>query len=108
MRSEPSGVRAKKLPHAKSHLSASGSILNYFSTDILFTSGLRLLAETVSAAGALWTPMVTFINYKVDSISKYVCSTVIIDINEKSPNFPIYKFLMSNDDVITSDELSFF
>ena len=35
----------------------------------------------VSAGGALWAPGVTLINYKGDNISKYVCLTVIIDIN---------------------------
>ena len=34
----------------------------------------------MSAGGALWAPVVTFINYNWDDISKYVCPTVVIDI----------------------------
>ena len=37
----------------------------------------------VSARGALWAPGVTLINYKGNNISKYVWSTVIIDITRK-------------------------
>ena len=55
----------------------------------------------VSAGGSLGSPGVTLVNYKGDSISKYVCPTVITDITQKSPNLSILNFLMRNDDVIT-------
>ena len=55
----------------------------------------------VSAGGSLRSPEVTLVNYKGESISKYVCPTVLIDITQKSPNLSILKFLMRNDDVIT-------
>ena len=41
------------------------------------------LANTVFAGGGLRAPGVTLINYKGDSISKYICSTVIIYIARK-------------------------
>ena len=56
----------------------------------------------MSARGSLRSPGVTLVNYKGDSISKYVCPNVIIDITRKITKFVNLKiFLMSNDDVIT-------
>ena len=45
------------------------------------------LADTVSAGGALWAPVVTLINYMGDNIPKYVCPTVIFDIARKITKF---------------------
>ena len=53
----------------------------------------------VSAGGALWAPGVAMINYKRENISKYVSTTVIIKIAQKSPNLSIFKILMRNDEV---------
>ena len=55
----------------------------------------------VSAGGCLRSPGVTLVNYKGDNISKYVCSTVLIDITRKITKFVNFKILMRNDDVIT-------
>ena len=41
----------------------------------------------VSAGGSLRSPGVTLVNYKGDSISKYVCPTVIINITRKITKF---------------------
>ena len=41
----------------------------------------------VSAGGSLRSPGVTLVNYKGDNISKYVCSTVLIDITRKITKF---------------------
>ena len=41
----------------------------------------------MSAGGSLRSPGVTLVNYKGDNISKYVCSTVLIDITRKITKF---------------------
>ena len=45
----------------------------------------------VSAGGSLRSPGVTLVNYKGDNISKYVCSTVLIDITRKITKFVNFK-----------------
>ena len=45
----------------------------------------------VSAGGSLRSPEVTLVHYKGDSISKYVCPTVIIDMTRKITKFVILK-----------------
>ena len=55
----------------------------------------------MSAGGSLQSPGVTLVMYKGDSLSKYVCPTVIIDITRKNTKFVNLNFLMRNDDVIT-------
>ena len=45
----------------------------------------------VSAGGSLRSPEVTLVNYKGDSISKYVCPTMIIDITRKITKFVNFK-----------------
>ena len=46
----------------------------------------------VSARGSLRLPGVTLVDYKGDSISKYVCPTVIIDMTRKITKFVNFKF----------------
>ena len=56
----------------------------------------------MSAGGSLRSPGVTLVNYKGDSISKYVHLSALESISlEKSPNLSILKILMRSDDVIT-------
>ena len=56
----------------------------------------------MSAGGSLRSPGGDIVNYKGDNISKYVHLSVLKSISlEKSPNLPILKFLMRNDDDIT-------
>ena len=55
----------------------------------------------VPAGCALRVPGVTLAKYKEDSISKYVCLTVIMDIARKSPNLSIFTILIRNDEAIT-------
>ena len=101
LNSEFTGAIAKRLPHAKNQLSVPGSFFNQFVTEIyiltiktrlmcvyiyMYTSALRACLRCaagghfVPAGGSLRSPGVTLVNYKGDNISKYVCSTVLIDI----------------------------
>ena len=112
--SELTGGIAKILPHAKNQLSSSGSFFNQFVTEIYIytyihtythinrvlivrTSALRACLRCaagghfVSAGGSLRSPGVTLVNYKGDNISKYVCSTVLIDITRKITKFVNFK-----------------
>ena len=102
--SELTGAIAKILPHTKNQLSAPGSFFNQFVTDINYnrvlivkTSALRACLRCtagghfVSAGGSLRSPGVTLVNYKGDNISKYVCSTVLIDITRKITKFVNFK-----------------
>ena len=63
----------------------------------IYTSALRacLRCEAgghfVSAGGSLRSLGVTLVNYKGDNISKYVCSTVLIDITRKITKFVNFK-----------------
>ena len=45
----------------------------------------------VSAGGSLRSPEVTLVNYKGDSIYKYVHRSVKIDITQKIVNFKIFE-----------------
>ena len=82
LRSELTGVIAKRLPHAKNQLSTPGSFFNQFVTDIyiltiktrllyiyIYTSALRACLRCaagghfVSAGGSLRSPGVTLVNY---------------------------------------------
>ena len=64
---------------------------------IVRTSALRACLRCaagghfVSAGGSLRSPGVTLVNYKGDNISKYVCSTVLIDITRKITKFVNFK-----------------
>ena len=100
--SELTGAIAKRLPHAKNQLSGPNSFFNQFVTDILYiyilyTSALRACLRCaadghfVSAGGSLRSPRVTLVNYMGDNISKYVCSTVLIDITRKITKFVNFK-----------------
>ena len=97
LNSELPGAMVKRLPHAKNQLSMPGSFFNQFVTEIyIYTSALRLLAlrgwwTICAAGGSLRSPGVTLVNYKGNSISKYVCPTVIIDITRKITKFVNYK-----------------
>ena len=63
----------------------------------IYTSALRACLRCaagghfVSARGSLRSPGVTLVNYKGDNISKYVCSTVLIDITRKITKFVNFK-----------------
>ena len=95
LNSELTGAIAKILPHAKNQPPAPGSFFNQFVTDIYiyiyiqarFAAG----GHFVSAGGSLRSPGVTLVNYKGDNISKYVCSTVLIDITRKITKFVNFK-----------------
>ena len=104
--SELTGAIAKRPPQVKTQLSAPGSFFNQFVTDIslllklddcIYTSALRACLRCaagghfVSAGGSLRSPGVTLVNYKGDNISKYVCSTVLIDITRKITKFVNFK-----------------
>ena len=62
--------------------------VNFYLTSAL-RACLRCAAggHFVSAGGSLRSPGVTLVNYKGDNISKYVCSTVLIDITRKITKF---------------------
>ena len=63
----------------------------------IYTSALRACLRCaagghfVSAGGSLRSPGITLVNYKGDNISKYVCSTVLIDITRKITKFVNFK-----------------
>ena len=45
------------------------------------------VADTLCPQGAPFGPRITLINYKMDSISKHVCLTVIIELTRKITKF---------------------
>ena len=103
LNSELTGAIAKILPHAKNQLSAPGSFFNQFVTDIyiyryIYTYKRASLACAPRLADTLCPPEapfgrleVTLVNYKGDSISKYVCPTFIIDTTRKITKFVNFK-----------------
>ena len=48
--------------------------------------------QFVSAGGALWAPGLTLIYHKEDTISKYVCLTVKIDVTRTITKFVNFEF----------------
>ena len=95
--SELTGAIAKRLPHAKNQLSTPGSFFNQFVTDIYIYKRASL-ACAARLADTLCPPEAPFghlrsslINYMGDSISKYICPTVIIDIARKITKFIKFK-----------------
>ena len=98
---ELTGAIGKRLPHAKSQLSAPGSFFNQFVKIYILTIKTRLMfvfiyiqarfaclrcaagGHFMSAGGTLRSPGITMVNYKGDSKSKYAQLTVNIDITRK-------------------------
>ena len=92
--SELTGAIAKKLPRAKNQLSAPGSFFNQFVQRYIHIYKRASLAYAARLADTLCPPEapfgrleVTLVNYKGDIISKYVWTTVIIDIARKITKF---------------------
>ena len=55
---------------------------------MLSLRGWRTLCSPEAPFGRLWSPL---INYNGNKISKYVCSTIIIDIARKITKFVNFK-----------------
>ena len=97
LRSELTGVIAKRLPHAKNQPSVPGSFFNQFVADINIYKRASLvcaarLADTLCPPEAPFGRLeVTLVNYKGDNISKYVHLSVKTDFIRKISKFVNFK-----------------